>query len=277
MENEVAKMKKQRDDAITKEKYGEERFSKFKSNVNKDLISFKKQAKDKDQAVYKLKSDLKKTDQMVSQKIQELKTLQKKAREEAEKRRKEEESEQNSKGIDIDAIKDWIHQSTDQMLKQQELNDYLKKQLEQREEIEDDMLKEGDRLTDLILQKERLEFEAESNSTAAENGEAVDEARQLEIEAELEDVVLESDSITATLDVLEEHLDHVETKVMQIQSEIKAFDMDQVQPPRFKGLNNVDNARATLKTFFMVLLDLNVYKKDLENKLIEQDETVLDL
>ena len=171
MENEVAKMKKQRDDAITKEKYGEERFSKFKSNVNKDLISFKKQAKDKDQAVYKLKSDLKKTDQMVSQKIQELKTLQKKAREEAEKRRKEEESEQNSKGIDIDAIKDWIHQSTDQMLKQQELNDYLKKQLEQREEIEDDMLKEGDRLTDLILQKERLEFEAEQNSTAAENGE----------------------------------------------------------------------------------------------------------
>ena len=45
--------------------------------------------------------------------------------------------------------------------------------------------------------------------------------------------------------------------------------MDSVQPPRFKGLNNVDNARATLKTFFMVLLDLNVYKKDLENKLIE--------
>lgn len=43
--------------------------------------------------MFKLKSDLKKTDQMVSQKIQELKTLQKKAREEAEKRRKEEESE----------------------------------------------------------------------------------------------------------------------------------------------------------------------------------------
>ena len=53
--------------------------------------------------------------------------------------------------------------------------------------------------------------------------------------------------------------------------------MDSVQAPRFKGLNNVDNARATLKTFFMVLLYLNVYKKDLENKLIEQDETVLEL
>lgn len=33
------------------------------------------------------------------------------------------------------------------------------------------------------------------------------------IETELEDVCLESDSITATLDVLEEHLDHVEIKI----------------------------------------------------------------
>ena len=77
--------------------------------------------------------------------------------------------------------------------------------------------------------------------------------------------------------MLEEHLDHVETKIGQIKSEINAFDLDAVSPPRFKGLNNVENARATLKTFFMVLLDLNVYKKDLENSLIERDETVLDL
>ena len=52
------------------------------------------------------------------------------------------------------------------MLKQQELNEYLKKQHEQREEIEDDMLKEGDRLTDLMVQKERLEFELEANASA---------------------------------------------------------------------------------------------------------------
>lgn len=89
--------------------------------------------------------------------------------------------------------------------------------------------------------------------------------------------MLESDSITATLDVLEEHLDHVETKIASIESEIKAFNMESVQPPRFKGLNNVDNARATLKTFFSVLLDLNVYKKDLENKMIEQAEQMIEL
>lgn len=139
------------------------------------------------------------------------------------------------------------------------------------------MLKEGDRLTELIVQKERLEYEMEANTNSAEEGGEFDEARQLEIEAELEDVCVESDSITATLDVLEEHLDHVDSKIAQITAEIKAFDMDAVKPPRFKGLNNVDNARATLKTFFMVLLDLNVYKKELENKLIEQDEHMIEL
>ena len=41
-------------------------------------------------------------------------------------------------------------------------------------------------------------------------------------------MVTESDSITATLDVLEEHLDHVETKITTIKAEIRAFDMDQV-------------------------------------------------
>ena len=42
----------------------------------------------------------------------------------------------------------------------------------------------------------------ESNAQAGEEGGEFDQERQLEIEAELEDVVLESDSITATLEVL---------------------------------------------------------------------------
>ena len=39
------------------------------------------------------------------------------------------------------------------------------------------MLKEGDRLTELIMQKERLEMELEENAETAANGGAVDEAR----------------------------------------------------------------------------------------------------
>lgn len=39
------------------------------------------------------------------------------------------------------------------------------------------MLKEGDRLTDLIVQKERLEMEMEEMANAEENGDTIDEAR----------------------------------------------------------------------------------------------------
>ena len=62
MEMQLAQMKKQRDDAESAKKFGDERYSKFKSSVNKDLLTYKKTVKDKDQAVYKLKADLKKTD-----------------------------------------------------------------------------------------------------------------------------------------------------------------------------------------------------------------------
>lgn len=62
METEIAKMKKERDELEKQKKYGEERFSKFKSTVNKDLQQSKKSAEDKTKAVNKLKIDLKKTD-----------------------------------------------------------------------------------------------------------------------------------------------------------------------------------------------------------------------
>ena len=66
MEAELAKMKRQRDEAKEQQKYGEERFSKYKTTVGKDLTTFKKSVKDKDQTVFKLKADLKKTDTLVS-------------------------------------------------------------------------------------------------------------------------------------------------------------------------------------------------------------------
>jgi hypothetical protein len=68
-------------------------------------------------------------------------------------------------------------------------------------EVEDEMLTEGDRLTELCMQKERLELERDSLLE-----DQSDEARLLEIEAELEDVIIESDSINSTLDTLDEHL-----------------------------------------------------------------------
>lgn len=90
----------------------------------------------------------------------------------------------------MDSIKDWINLNTEQLLKQQDLKEYLNKQIKQREEIEDEMLGEGDRLTELMIEKERMEFEM------LDLDEQEDEGRRMELEAELEDIVIESESIT---------------------------------------------------------------------------------
>ena len=74
------------------------------------------------------------------------------------------------------------------------------------------MLQEGDRFAELMVQKERLELEREQ---LIEEG-SVDEVRLLEIDAELSDVVIESDSIDQTLDTLEEHYRYVSEKIQQL-------------------------------------------------------------
>ena len=58
---------------------------------------------------------------------------------------------------------------------------------------------------------------------------------------------------------------------------MEGFDMDSVTPMSFSALDSIESARATLKTFFQVVLELNIYKRDLERKCIEQDEAVINL
>ena len=90
------------------------------------------------------------------------------------------------------------------------------------------MLEEGDRLTELSVLKERLELELQVIEDAEQNGEDFDEAKKIEIEAELDDLNLESNSITQTLDILEQNLEFIQGKMNVAQQEVKSFDMDSI-------------------------------------------------
>jgi DNA repair exonuclease SbcCD ATPase subunit len=161
------------------------------------------------------------------------------------------------------------------MLKNKELSEYLKENQKQKDELEDEMLECGDRLGEIELQRDRLAVEQETLKEMEDEGEEVDEARLLELEGEIEDLEMEQNSIVDTLDNLQEHMDFLLNKINEITTEIISYDMNNINPPRFKGLKNVDVARATLQTFFLVMLDLNVYKKELETKCIDQDEKIM--
>lgn len=79
-----------------------------------------------------------------------------------------------------------------------------------------------------------------------------------EIDQELEDIIVEYDSIVNTLETLEEHENFVSNKITGFETEIQSFDPESIKPPGFKGLNSIQTARATLKTFFVVFLDINM-------------------
>jgi len=69
------------------------------------------------------------------------------------------------------------------------------------------MLEEGDRMTDVLIMREKLLAEKEELDAQPE-GER-DEGRLLELEEELKDLGLEIQSITETLDLLEGTLEFV--------------------------------------------------------------------
>ena len=171
------------------------------------MHSEKKKISEKEKELAKVRTDLKKVDQLAQQKIAQLKGLQKRALEEKARRAALEEKEYSGKGLDLDVIKAWIQFNTDAMLKNQELKEYLEKQSDEKDKIENEMLEEGDRMTDVLIHREKLLAEKEELDALAE-GER-DEGRFMELEDELKDLGLEIHSITETLDLLEGTLEFV--------------------------------------------------------------------
>jgi len=222
-----------------------------------------------------MKGEYKKVDHLAQQAIAALRGMQKRAQEEKVRREAFEARENQTKGIDLDLIKEWISHNTEGMLKHQELKEYRDKQVAQKDKVEAEMLEEGDRLTEALIMKEKLEFEKEELEAMAEDKR--DEGRLLEIDDNFRDLELEVTSITETLDMLQETLEFVQSKLNQVTEELEAFDVESISPLSFNALESIDSAKATLKTFFQVVLDLNIYKRDLETKCLEQDETVISL
>ena len=91
--------------------------------------------------------------------MSELKGFQKKVMEERMKRDQEKKEEYESKGIDVERIKTWITENTNRMLDHRELTEQMEQQLEKKEQIEEEMLTEGEKLANLMIEKDRMEIE----------------------------------------------------------------------------------------------------------------------
>lgn len=139
------------------------------------------------------------------------------------------------------------------------------------------MFAEGDKLNALMLDKDRKELEKQHLELAASEQEEPDEGPILELEEEIYQLSLQIGNITETLESFEDSCNFHAKKLNSLNEEAIALAADNIEPLKFSGLQSVDAARVTLQTFFVVMLDLNIYKRDLENKCIESDETIIDL
>lgn len=84
-------------------------------------------------------------------------------------------------------------------------------------------------------------------------------------------------NITETLESLEETYEFHTRKLNQLNEEAIALSVENIEPIKFIGLQSVDQARVTLQTFFSVMLDLNIYKRDLELKCIDSDARLIEM
>jgi len=71
-------------------------------------------------------------------------------------------------------------------------------------------------------------------------------------------------AIQDNLDNMEEKNDFIDGKISGIKTAIIEFNPEDVDQLKFEEVQSIEGARACLGAFFGILLDVNVYKRELE-------------
>ena len=75
---------------------------------------------------------------------------------------------------------------------------------------------------------------------------------------------LELRQLEDNIESLEAKNDFIDGKLHEINTELINFNPDDIEQLKFEEVNSIEGARACLSAFFGILLDVNVYKKQLE-------------
>ncbi len=177
----------------------QDKSNEFKITAQKEITQTKKVLSEKEKEVLKLKEDLVKRDQIMLNKLEEMKMQQKKQYEERLKREMEKGEEESKYSMDIDRIKVWIQSNTDRMLRQRELQELGDKHIMDMEMIEAEMEEEAERLTQLTIERDRKTIELEELVAIAEASEEPDEGPILELEEDIYKLTAEIERIEELL------------------------------------------------------------------------------
>ena len=98
--------------------------------------------------------------------------------------------------------------------------------------------------------------------------------RIYELEDKMRAVECDMAAVNENIESLEEKNDHINNRISELSKEKVEVNAEDIEVLRFTDIRTVEHAKICLSTFFGLLLDLNVYKKQLEKKAVEQETTI---
>lgn len=101
-----------------------------------------------------------------------------------------------------------------------------------------------------------------------------DEGFVIMLEDEIDSLQAAELMLLETLESLDSTLSYVNDRIKRLEEQIHQTDFEKKQPLQFRGLQSVEAAKITLKTFFDMVLDLNFYQRDLEETISELTENI---
>ena len=267
---EIDNIKTQKVKLIRQIREEKELYRKWKKNKIKDLLRAKKEGQRKDEEIGKLKSENLKKSNILRRKVEELQALQKRQQLEIQKQRKAISQKRMSKRIDPDKIKNWVNENTQKLIRYQDIKEELDKEEAERQDTEKRIEEEQNNYAVVQTKKEKLESKRKITHE--------DDLDQIEdIDQEIRGLDLELGAINENINSLEDKLDFINEKISIFNKEVIEINPEGIEALRFEEINNLEEAKIYLGSFFNIFLEMNVYRSMVENKILEQDNIIVQL
>ena len=264
---EIDSMKTQKVQLMRQIKEDKEKHRKWKDAKTKAMMKMKRENQKKDEQISKLKRENNLKNNVLRRKVEELKALQKRQKEEVKKHRKALAQKRSSRKIDPEKIKKWVKENTQKLMRYQDIKEEMDKEQKLRKDTEKEIEEEQHNFAVVQTKKEKLE--SQRNLIDSEDYDALEDVDQ-----EIRAYELELNNINENMNSLEDKLDFINEKISVFKKEVIEINPEGIESLRFEEITNLEEAKIYLGSFFNIFLEMNVYRNMVENKILEQEDTI---
>lgn len=267
---EIDNMKTQKVKLMRQIKEEKDNYRKWKQEKTKSLMQMKRENQKLYLETVNLKKENTKKNNILRRKIEELQALQKRQKDDLDKHRKALNQKRKERKINPEKIKAWVADNTKKLIRYQDLKEEMDKEEESKKFTEKQIEEEQSNFAVVLTKKEKLETKRKLIDPA-------DKDALEDVDQELRGLELELNAINENMSSLEDKLDFINEKISVFNKEIIEINPEGIERLRFEEISNLEEAKIYLGSFFNLFLEMNVYRSMVENKLIDQDETITKL